>query len=154
MTPTIKWNAEKENEMKKRILVVDDDHELRSLMQELLEEEAYEVETAIDGLDAFDHLDHRQNVYDVILLDLMMPRLGGLQFLQKVQEHDPPLLRSIIAMSADEETLQQSAGMGIGTRLQKPFDLDVLLALVGRAIGWTEEPLSAHSCWPSVPTQR
>ena len=128
-------NGMKEGEMRKRILVVDDDHELRSLMQELLEEEAYEVETAIDGLDAFDHLDYRRNVYDVILLDLMMPRLNGLQFLQKIQEHDPALLRAIIALSADEEALQQSAGMGIGTRLQKPFDPDVLLVLVERAIG-------------------
>jgi DNA-binding NtrC family response regulator len=127
-------NAGKEREMRKRILVVDDDHELRSLMQELLEEEAYEVETAIDGVDAFDHLDHQWNAYDVILLDLIMPRLGGLQFLQNIQEHDPTLLRSIIALSADEEALQQSAGMGIGTTLKKPFDLDVLLVLVGRAI--------------------
>src|ERR1700738_727737 len=103
--------------MRKRILVVDDDQALRSLIQELLEEEAYEVETAIDGLDALDHLDHQRNAYDVILLDGMMPRLNGLQFLQKVQEHEPTLLRSIIALSADEEALQQSACMGIGTTL-------------------------------------
>jgi CheY-like chemotaxis protein len=128
-------NAGKELEMRKRILVVDDDQEVRSLMQELLEEEAYEVETAIDGVDAFDHLDQQWNAYDVILLDLTMPRLGGLQFLQKIQAHGPTLLRSIIAMSADEEALQQSAGMGIGTTLKKPFDPDVLLVLVGRAIG-------------------
>ncbi|HET7640920.1 MAG TPA: response regulator, partial [Ktedonobacteraceae bacterium] len=91
-------NAGKER--RKRILVVNDDHELRSLIQALLEEEAYEVETAIDGVDAFEHLDHHWNAYDVILLDLTMPRLNGLQFLQKIQEHDPTLLRSIIALSA------------------------------------------------------
>jgi CheY-like chemotaxis protein len=131
--------------MRKRIVVVDDDQALRSLIQELLEGEAYEVETAIDGLDALDHLDHQRNAYDVIVLDGMMPRLNGLQFLQKVQEHEPTLLRSIIALSADEETLQQSACMGIGTTLSKPFDPDVLLVLVGRAIDWSEEPASAHS---------
>ncbi len=123
--------------MRKRIFVVDDDQALRSLIQELLEEEAYEVDTAIDGVDALDQLDHQRNVYDVILLDLTMPRLNGLQFLQKVQEHDPTLLRSIIALSADEEALQQSAGMGIGNTLKKPFDPDVLLVLVGRAMSWS-----------------
>ena len=46
-----------------------------------------------------------------------MLRLNGPQFLQKVQEHEPTLLRSIIAMSADEEALQQSAGMGIDSIL-------------------------------------
>lgn len=75
--------------MRKSILVVDDDQTVRTLLQELLEDEAYEVETAIDGVDALDHLDHQQSGYDVILLDLTMPRLNGLQFLRHVQEHDP-----------------------------------------------------------------
>lgn len=122
--------------MRKHILVVDDDQALRSLMQELLEEETYEVDTAIDGVDALDQLDHQRNAYDVILLDLTMPRLNGLQFLHKVQEQDPPLLHSIIALSADGEALQQSAGMGICNTLKKPFDLEVLLVLVGRAMCW------------------
>lgn len=138
--------CKKGNGDKKRILVVDDDHDLRSLMQELLEEEAYEVEKAIDGRDAFDHVDHQQNAYDVILLDIMMPRLDGLQFLQKIQEHNPTILRSIIALSADKEALQQTAGMGIGTTLSKPFDPDLLLALVRQVIGWSEKTARACSC--------
>ena len=124
-------SARKKVEVKKCILVVDDDQALRSLIQGLLEEEAYEVDTAIDGVDALERLDHQRNRYDVILLDLTMPRLNGLQFLQKVQEKDLTLLRSIIALSADEEALQQAACMEICNTLSKPFDLDVLLALVG-----------------------
>jgi DNA-binding response OmpR family regulator len=125
-------NAGKEREMRKRILVIDDDHEVRSLIQTLLEEEAYEVETAIDGVDAFEHLDHQWSAYEVILLDLTMPRLGGLPFLQKIQEHD--------------EALRQSAGMGIGNTLSKPFDLDVLLSLVGGVRGGSEKQTSVRSC--------
>lgn len=120
--------------MKKRILVVDDDQTLRLVIQELLEDEAYEVDTAIDGLDALDQLDHQRNVYDVILLDLSMPRMDGLQVLQKIQQQGSPLLRSIIALSADEEALQQAVGSGIYNTLKKPFDLETLLALVVRAI--------------------
>lgn len=120
--------------MGKHVLVVDDNQALRLLIQELLEEEAYEVEIAIDGRDALGHLNQERNVYDVILLDLTMPRLNGLQFLSKVQECNPTLLRSIITFSADEEALQQSACMGIRNTLKKPFDLEVLLVLVEGAI--------------------
>jgi DNA-binding NtrC family response regulator len=138
-------NARKKVEMRKRILVVDDDQALRSVIQELLEEEAHEVDTAIDGVDALDHLDHQRNVYDVILLDLTMPRLNGLQLLQKVQEQDPTLLRSIIALSADEKALQQAAYIGICNALKKPFDLEVLLALVVRAMRWSQEKAMVQS---------
>lgn len=133
-----KGTAGKEGEMRKRILVVNDDQTLRSLIQKLLEEEAYEVDTAIDGVDALDHLGHHWNMYHIILLDLTMPRLNGLQFLQKVQVQDSTLFPSIIVMSEDEEALQQAAGMGIGNMLKKPFDPDVLLVLVGRAMCWSE----------------
>ncbi len=68
-----------------------------------------------------------------------MPRLGGLQFLHVVQEHDPTLLRSIIALNADEEALWQAAGMEIGSTLKKPFDLEALLVLIGQAMCWREE---------------
>jgi CheY-like chemotaxis protein len=133
------FSACKRVEMRKRILVVDDDRALRSLIQDLLEDESYEVDTAIDGVDALEQLDHPWNVYDVILLDLTMPRLNGLQFLQKVQAQGWPRLRSIIALSGDEEALQQAACIGIGNALKKPFDLEVLLALIVRTMYWREE---------------
>lgn len=136
-------SASKQVEMRKHILVVDDDQALRSLIQELLEDEAYEVDTATDGLDALEQLDHQWNAYDVILLDLTMPRLNGLQFLQKVQAQGFPLLSSIIALSGDEDALQQAACMGIGNVLEKPFDLEVLLALIVQAMGWSKEKLIA-----------
>ncbi|WP_220195289.1 response regulator [Ktedonospora formicarum] len=120
--------------MRKRILVVDDDQMMRSALQELLEDEAYEVDTAFDGVDALDHLNSQWNAYDVILLDLTMPRLNGLQFLHKIQQQDPTLLRAIIAFSADEEALEQVACIEIFNTLDKPFDLEVLLELIERAV--------------------
>ncbi|GHO51251.1 response regulator [Ktedonospora formicarum] len=119
--------------MRKRILVVEDDQSLRSVLQELLEYEAYEVDTAFDGIDALKQLDSQWNVYDVILLDLTMPRLNGLQFLDKIQQ-DPTLLRSILAFSADEEALEQTACRGISNTLEKPFELEVLLELIERMV--------------------
>lgn len=123
-------SSRKEVEVRKRIFIVDDDHVLRALIQELLEDEGYEVDTAVDGLEALEQLDRQRKVYDALLLDLMMPRLDGLQFLQKVQQRDLTPLRSIIALSGDEGALQQAASMGICNTLKKPFDLEVLLELI------------------------
>jgi DNA-binding NtrC family response regulator len=127
-------STRKQVEMRKRIFVVDDDQALRWLIQELLEDEGYEVETASNGTGAFDHLSHQYQRYDVILLDGTMLRLGGLQFLHKVQEQDASLLRSIIVLSTDEEALQQAVCLGIGATLKKPFELEALLALVGQVM--------------------
>jgi DNA-binding NtrC family response regulator len=66
-----------------------------------------------------------------------MPRINGLQFLQTVQQQGLIPLRSIIALSGDEKALQQAACMGIYSILKKPFDLDALLVLVGRAMCWS-----------------
>ncbi len=85
-----------------RILVVDDERELRALLQERLEEESYAVDTAIDGRDALDKLD--QVTYDVFA--------------------------SIIVCSGDLLAIQQAVHMGISYTLLKPFDLEVLLTMV------------------------
>ena len=115
--------------MNARILVVDDDRSMQWLLQELLEDEAYEVDLASDGLDALEKLDQQSGPYDVILLDLTMPRMDGLQFVQAMQQRVEEL-PSIIALSGDEAALQQTARMGISNCLNKPFDLEVLLELV------------------------
>src|SRR5260221_12813855 len=123
-------SARKKVEMRKHILVVDDDQTLRTLIQELLEDEAYKVDTAIDGLDALEQLDHERNVYDVLLLDLTMPRINGLQFLQTVQQYGLIPLRSIIALSGEEEAIQQAARMVIYGILSKRLELHAVLVLV------------------------
>jgi CheY-like chemotaxis protein len=72
--------------MEKRILVVDDDRDMQALLQDLLASEAYEVDTAHDGLIALEKLVHRRERYELILLDLTMPRMNGLQLIQVLQQ--------------------------------------------------------------------
>ncbi|MBV9229387.1 MAG: response regulator [Chloroflexi bacterium] len=119
--------------MNARILVVDDDRSMQWFLQELLEDEAYEVDLASDGLDALEKLDQQSDPYDVILLDLTMPRMDGLQFVQAMKPR-VEVLPSIIALSGDETALQEVARMGISNCLDKPFDLEVLLELVRLSI--------------------
>jgi CheY-like chemotaxis protein len=116
--------------MNKRILVVDDDQQIQSFLQEFLQEEGYEVETASDGLLALEQL-ACQPSYQVILLDLCMPRMDGFQFLQALRPHPEVSLPLIIAYSGSPKALEQAAQMGHrASVLAKPFDLEHLLALI------------------------
>jgi len=116
--------------MKKRILVVDDDRDMQALLQELLESEAYEVDTANDGLIALEKLAHQRERYEVILLDLTMPQMNGLQLIQVLRQQEEACLRKIIVVSGNQDAVQQAIWLGIRSFLAKPFDLETLLDLV------------------------
>jgi CheY-like chemotaxis protein len=125
--------------MKKRILVVDDDRDMQALLQDLLESEAYEVDTAPDGLLALEKLVHRREQYEVILLDLTMPRMNGLQLIQVLRQQEETCVRNIIVLSGNQEAMQQAMWLGIRSCVAKPFDLEALLDLVSRCSVCTSE---------------
>jgi CheY-like chemotaxis protein len=118
--------------MNKHILVVDDDIQMRSILQVVLEGEEYVVDTASDGLIALDKIMHQQAMPEVILMDLNMPRLNGLQLIEALRQREEVWLDSIIVISADREGLKQAHTLGIRRCLAKPFDLEMLLELVSR----------------------
>jgi CheY-like chemotaxis protein len=120
--------------MNKHILVVDDDAHMRSILQEVLESETYVVDTASDGLSALDKLIHRQALPEVILLDLHMPRMNGLQLIEALRQQEAACLDSIIVLSGDMDALQQASRLGIRRCLAKPFDLEVLLELISTCV--------------------
>ncbi len=121
--------------MSKRILVVDDDAAIQSLLQDLLEEEAYEVDVAWDGLHAWNKLMTTAEMYDVIVLDLQMPRMDGLRLIQLLRRLRDTLLCSILVLSSDRDAIQQAISMGICHALVKPFDLDAVLAQISCCLG-------------------
>ncbi len=118
--------------MGKRILVVEDDRDMQALLQDLLESEAYEVETAHDGLIALEKLVQRRERYEVILLDLTMPGMNGLQLIKVLRQQKEACLRNIIVVSGNQEAMQEAMWLGIRSFLAKPFDLEALLDLVSR----------------------
>ena len=96
----------------------------------MLEDEAYAVDTASEGLSALDKITHQQVKYEVVLLDLAMPGMNGLQLIQILRQREEAWMHSIIALSADHDALQLAAGLGIRQCLAKPFDLEKLLDVV------------------------
>ncbi|MFI6386677.1 response regulator transcription factor [Nonomuraea sp. NPDC050547] len=111
-----------------RLLVVDDEPALREALQSSLEFEGYQVATAVDGLAALEEL--AREVYDAVLLDVMMPRLDGLTACRRLRQggnHVPVLM-----LTARDAVGDRVSGLDAGADdyLVKPFELDELLARV------------------------
>jgi CheY-like chemotaxis protein len=114
------------------VLVVDDDDDIRETLADLLGDEGYRVITATNGADAFDKLRAPQQLRPcVILLDLMMPVMSGLQF-YSLQQQDPALASiPIVVLSADGNVQQKALPFG-GEYLPKPVRIETVLGAVER----------------------
>lgn len=119
-----------------RVLVVEDEEAIRETLADALRDEGYEVECARDGLAALAVLEARlPRCPDVILLDLMMPRMNGWAFVRAVREL--PDLRTlarvpVVLLSAARDLEQEARQLGVDGHIAKPFDLGVVLDTVGR----------------------
>jgi CheY-like chemotaxis protein len=112
------------------LLVVDDDPDIRQTLAELLSESGRRVATARDGYDALEKLDSLKRPC-VILLDLMMPRMSGLEFLDHLSQQPALEDVQVIVMSANDGLRRQAERHSIvRAALRKPFDFDGLLGLV------------------------
>ncbi|XJS10751.1 response regulator transcription factor [Aerococcaceae bacterium WGS1372] len=126
-----------------QILVVDDNKNTRQLMQAVLEAENYKVYTAVDGQDALDVMD--QQHIDLVLLDVMMPNMDGLEFTKLLRELDNDL--PILMVSAKQLPQDRKLGFRAGTDdyMTKPVDEEEMLlrikALLRRAKIATERKI-------------
>jgi CheY-like chemotaxis protein len=117
-------------------LVVDDDDDLRTSLRYLLEMEGYEVEEARDGLEALDRLRTSEQAL-VVLLDLMMPRLNGMEVLNAVAADERLAERhAYLIVTANRDKIQPPFS-GLLRRLDvpvvmKPYDVDEILAVVAK----------------------
>ena len=114
----------------RKVLVIDDDVPIRTLFQALLTREGYDVEQAQDGQDGRSRL-AAEDGYSAIILDLMMPNLGGLELLDQLAESNPNVLKKIIvATGAGRSVLEQVDTRKIHALIRKPFDIDVMISAV------------------------
>jgi len=124
-----------------RVLVVDDDRDIRELLVELLESERYEVSSACDGQQALRKL--LVQWPDIILLDLMMPNMSGWQFLHVQAEHPRLALIPVVVISAFDVFDRQ---MDVAAAVHpKPFLVDEVLDTVHRLAGRVAPWHACHS---------
>lgn len=118
-----------------KVLVVEDDADLRSLVEFKLLKRGFEVESASDGDAAFRLLN--SGTYDVVVLDIMLPRLSGFQIMRQLVEQHKQLPAKFIVLSAinNEEDILHALNLGVTEYMIKPFSLEVLVAQVRKAAG-------------------
>jgi two-component system alkaline phosphatase synthesis response regulator PhoP len=119
--------------MKKRILVVDDEKNIRDLLKFNLEKEGYDIVQAKDGKEALEKV--KDNI-DLVVLDLMLPEIDGLNVCKKIRSDEKLGDLPIIMLTAKSEDIDRIIGLELGADdyLAKPFSLAELENRVKRII--------------------
>lgn len=121
------------------ILIIDDERAIRRALREILELEDYEVYEATDGKDALDKI--KQQVFDIIFCDIKMPKMDGLEFLNKSKEiSSAPVV--MISGHGTIETAVESLKMGAVDYIEKPLDLNKILSVVKEQLGKAKVEIS------------
>jgi CheY-like chemotaxis protein len=128
------------------VLVVDDDDDVRGVVEQLLEQQGYSALSATNGKEALELLRRTANVPALILLDLMMPQMDGWEFLVLLRMEDVRLRRvPIVIMSAHPSVCRpvgvREAPFAQCLLLPKPFDASRLLAVVSQAVHGDKPPI-------------
>ncbi len=123
--------------MKKNILIVDDEHSIRELCKELLEEEGYKITLAVDGQDALDKMDFE--VYDLFIIDMAMPRLGGFELMKLIKRKQPLAVIIILTGFSSIEGAVKAVHAGAFQYLSKPINADELFEVVKAGLQYSED---------------
>jgi two-component system nitrogen regulation response regulator NtrX len=117
-----------------RILIIEDEASIRRVLTKILSEEndAYQVEDAEDGLIGFEKI--KNNDYDLVLCDIKMPKMDGVEVLQAVKKIKPEIPIVMISGHGDMETAIQTMRLGAFDYISKPPDLNRLLNTVRNAL--------------------
>ena len=104
-----------------KILVIEDDNKIRSILKEILEEKNHEVDDAADGVEGYKKLE--QGVYDLCLCDIKMPKMDGMEVLEKAKENEIGANFIMISAHGTIDVAVEAVKKGAFDFLQKPFDL-------------------------------
>ncbi len=115
-----------------KILITDDERSIRNALKEILEYEKHEIDLAEDGQIAYDLIKNKE--YDLILSDIKMPKLDGIELLKRVKSENPDQPFIMITGHGDVETAVDAIQKGAYDFIQKPLDLNRLLITVKNAL--------------------
>ena len=113
-----------------KILVVDDSTTNVVLLEAILDEKGYKIETALNAKEAYAIIE--RETPDLILLDLLMPKISGFDFLEEIRKNPKTKITPVIVVSAltDEENVERIMKMGAIDFVKKPIDLQYLVERV------------------------
>jgi DNA-binding response OmpR family regulator len=133
------------------ILIVDDDPAIRDVVSDILEMSDYCVKTASNGAEALDTI--RVDRPAAVLLDLMMPIMDGWEFLREYKGQAAVAPVPVVIMSAAQDASQVAGQLGAQAFLAKPFEIETILAIVGRVATQASHPSggAAKAAWLKPP---
>jgi len=132
--------------LEKRILIVDDDDPIRTLLLTVLRKRGFNVDSARNGEEALEKT--RQCRYSVVLLDLMMPRMSGYQFLEQIEQWPAAQRPLVIVLTAGSEPRDLNPDIVAGT-IRKPFDVELLVDTIEACNRMLEGFAQRENCPPS-----
>jgi two-component system, NtrC family, nitrogen regulation response regulator NtrX len=119
-----------------RILVIDDERSIRNTLKEILEYEKFEVDVAEDGFEGLEKIENSH--FDVVLCDIKMPKMDGIEVLSKIQEKDPDATVVMISGHGSIDTAVEAIKKGAFDFISKPLDLNRLLITIRNATDKTK----------------
>lgn len=139
-----------------RILVVEDDIQLADVLSEALSRRQYVVDVAKDGEAAWNWVELVK--YNLVILDLTLPKLDGVQFCQRLRQSDSSLPVSqnstvpVLMLTARDTVADKITGLDAGADdyVSKPFDLEELMARIRALLRRGSSTTSVHLCWGNL----
>ena len=117
---------------KAEILVVDDEPGLRDFLEIMLNKQGYGVETAVDGVDAMEKVQNSN--FDLVVTDMKMPRMNGIEFLREIKQREPNLTVIIITAYASHQSAIEAMKLGAYDYITKPFKIDEIKLVIQKAL--------------------
>ena len=125
----------REEKMGKTIMTVDDSNSMRELVGITLQSAGYEVVKAVDGVDALEKAE--KSSFDMVLTDLNMPNMDGIELIQKLREHSKYRFKPILMLTTESQESKKKEGKAAGATgwIVKPFKPNQLVAVVKKVMG-------------------
>lgn len=129
----------------RRILVIDDDLAIRVLLQAVLKRMKFDVDLAEDGAVGLEKL-QQNGGFDLVLLDLMMPRLNGYEFIEQISQRYPEHRPHIIVFTAaGKRGVDKIPADSVCNSILKPFDLDTFIEIISDCLNQAHPTNAAPS---------
>lgn len=125
-------NAKEDFMVKEKILVVDDKKDICETLCELLEEEGYETASAQSGNAALKKL--TKGPFDIMIVDLKMPGMGGIEFIKEAKQIHPEILAMILTGYPSVPTIVEAVQIEAFDYITKPFEREAIIDTIKKAI--------------------